>query len=80
MDPPIEESGQIRSLTQINGPLHLLKLTDDPREKLKALLGRHLRVKITDGRYLTGTFVCTDRDGNIILEDSLEISSLFEGE
>jgi small nuclear ribonucleoprotein (snRNP)-like protein len=30
-------------------------------------LNRHLRIKMTDGRILTGIFLCTDRDANVIL-------------
>lgn len=37
------------------------------KEKLRSWLNRYLLVKITDGRILTGAFLCTDRDANIIL-------------
>lgn len=59
----------------ISGQLNRLKLTNDPREILKSFLGRTLRIVITDGRVIFGDFVCTDRDANIILENSLEYIS-----
>ncbi|KAH0553997.1 N-alpha-acetyltransferase 38, NatC auxiliary subunit [Cotesia glomerata] len=37
------------------------------KQKLRSWLNRYLRVKITDGRVLTGAFLCTDRDANVIL-------------
>lgn len=37
------------------------------KQKLKSWLNRHLRIKMTDGRILTGAFLCTDRDANVIL-------------
>lgn len=37
------------------------------KQKLRYWLNRHLRIKMTDGRVLTGAFLCTDRDANVIL-------------
>lgn len=35
--------------------------------KLRSWLNKSFRVEMTDGRVLTGIFLCTDRDANIIL-------------
>jgi len=45
---------------------------EDPRKKLRYWLGKTFKVTITDGRIIVGQFVCTDRDANIILENSWE--------
>lgn len=37
------------------------------KKKLRSWLNRYLRIKMTDGRILTGAFLCTDRDANVIL-------------
>ncbi|CAG5117699.1 unnamed protein product [Candidula unifasciata] len=37
------------------------------REKLERWLNKSMRIKMTDGRTLVGTFVCTDCDCNIIM-------------
>ncbi|KAK0163471.1 hypothetical protein PV327_007146 [Microctonus hyperodae] len=37
------------------------------KDKLRGWLNRYLRIKMTDGRVLTGAFLCTDRDANVIL-------------
>ena len=37
------------------------------REVLSGWLNKIMRVEITDGRVLVGTFLCTDKDQNIIL-------------
>jgi small nuclear ribonucleoprotein (snRNP)-like protein len=39
---------------------------------LRRLLNRNMKVKITDGRIIVGTFVCTDKASNIILSGSQE--------
>ena len=46
--------------------------SSDPRVKLRSWLGQILRIEITDRRVIVGGFACTDRDGNIILENSWE--------
>lgn len=57
-----------------------MRISDDPRAKLKSWLGKILKIVITDGRVIVGCFVCTDRDGNVILENSWEYSqSAFDG-
>lgn len=35
--------------------------------QLRTWLNKTFRVEMTDGRVLTGVFLCTDRDANIIL-------------
>ncbi|XP_066586590.1 N-alpha-acetyltransferase 38, NatC auxiliary subunit [Prorops nasuta] len=45
------------------------------KTKLRGWLNRHLRIKMTDGRILTGAFQCTDRDANIILGSCSEFLS-----
>lgn len=35
--------------------------------KLRSWLNKTFRVEMSDGRVLTGVFLCTDRDANIIL-------------
>lgn len=47
----------------------------EARAKLRSWLGEIMRITITDGRTIVGGFVCTDRSGNIILENSCEYSS-----
>ncbi|BFZ23310.1 hypothetical protein BsWGS_26350 [Bradybaena similaris] len=37
------------------------------RQKLERWLNKSMRIKMTDGRTLIGTFVCTDCDCNIIM-------------
>lgn len=39
---------------------------------LESLLDAQLRVEVADGRRFVGTFVCTDRDGNAILNETQE--------
>jgi small nuclear ribonucleoprotein (snRNP)-like protein len=54
--------------------------TFDPRAKIKSWLGRILRIVITDGRIIVGCFACTDREGNVILENSYEYAQSSEQE
>ncbi|XP_025080593.1 N-alpha-acetyltransferase 38, NatC auxiliary subunit-like [Pomacea canaliculata] len=37
------------------------------RQKLETWLNRSMKIKMSDGRTLIGVFLCTDRDGNVIL-------------
>ena len=37
------------------------------RQLLRQWLNRSMKIKITDGRYVIGTFLCTDKHSNIIL-------------
>lgn len=46
--------------------------TSPNREFLSKLLNKTMRVKITDGRTLIGTFLCTDKNANIVLGSALE--------
>ena len=34
---------------------------------LRKLLNRNVKIKITDGRVLIGTYLCTDKNANIVL-------------
>lgn len=45
------------------------------KQKLRGWLNRNLKIKITDGRILTGAFLCTDRDANVILGSCSEYLS-----
>jgi small nuclear ribonucleoprotein (snRNP)-like protein len=40
--------------------------------KARALLGKELRITITDGRIFIGNFACTDKDLNVVLTSSYE--------
>ncbi|XP_059479126.1 N-alpha-acetyltransferase 38, NatC auxiliary subunit [Neocloeon triangulifer] len=42
------------------------------REKLRSWLNRTLKIEMTDGRVLIGSFLCTDRDANVILGNCRE--------
>lgn len=60
---------------QLSVCIDQLKVTDysdDSKSKLKSWLGKILRIVITDEREVVGSFVCTDRDGNVILENTTE--------
>ena len=39
----------------------------ESRLKLESWLNQTMRVKMTDGRTLIGSFLCTDKDRNVIL-------------
>lgn len=54
-----------------------VKISDDRRAKLKSWLGKILKIVITDERVIVGCFVCTDRDANVILENSWEYAKLM---
>lgn len=51
---------------------------DEKKDRLRSWLGRFLRIFITDGRCLVGRFVCTDRDGNTILESTWEYTDVYD--
>lgn len=60
--------------------LNNLKIsTEDPRAQIRSWLGKVLRIVITDGRIIVGYFVCTDRDANVILENSYEYAQPIGG-
>ncbi|KDR21370.1 N-alpha-acetyltransferase 38, NatC auxiliary subunit [Zootermopsis nevadensis] len=37
------------------------------KQKLCSWLNKNFKIEMTDGRVLIGVFLCTDRDGNVIL-------------
>ncbi|KAG8248213.1 N(alpha)-acetyltransferase 38, NatC auxiliary [Homalodisca vitripennis] len=37
------------------------------KSKLQSWINKHMKIEMTDGRVLIGMFLCTDRDGNVIL-------------
>ncbi|EDO28101.1 predicted protein, partial [Nematostella vectensis] len=47
------------------------------RKELESWLNKLMRVKISDGRTLIGSFLCTDKDRNIILGSCQEFSLLL---
>lgn len=57
-----------------------MRISDEPRSKLRSWLGKILKVIITDERVIVGCFVCTDREGNTILENSWEYTQSVNGE
>lgn len=54
-----------------------VKISDNPRAKLRSWLGKILKIVITDERVIVGCFVCTDRDANVILENSWEYTKVM---
>lgn len=44
-------------------------------EQAKQLLGKLLRVSVSDGRTLEGEFICLDREFNIVLGNAFEFTS-----
>jgi small nuclear ribonucleoprotein (snRNP)-like protein len=50
--------------------------TSEALEELKTLLGRNLRVLISDGRVVEGEFQCMDKDLNFILGGATEYYGL----
>ena len=51
---------------------------DRAREVLKGYLSKRFRVEISDGRIIEGSFVCTDRDRNIVLSNCEEFYGRHE--
>lgn len=49
-------------------------------DKMQLLIGRQMRVLITDGRLIQGEFQCIDSDMNIILNDATEFHGVEDGE
>ena len=37
------------------------------RKRMESWLNQPMRIRMTDGRTLVGTFICTDKDRNVIL-------------
>lgn len=56
-----------KSLTSFEG-----EVVPNSVEQIKQLLGKLLRVSVTDGRVLEGEFLCLDRELNIILGNACE--------
>lgn len=48
------------------------------KDKLLKWINKQMKIEMTDGRVLIGIFLCTDRDGNVILGSCSEY--LTEGE
>uniref|UniRef100_A0A182JTF0 Sm domain-containing protein n=1 Tax=Anopheles christyi TaxID=43041 RepID=A0A182JTF0_9DIPT len=46
------------------------------RELLRSWLNRLFRIKMTDGRILSGYFVCTDADANVVLQATSEFTEI----
>uniref|UniRef100_A0A182W3C0 Sm domain-containing protein n=1 Tax=Anopheles minimus TaxID=112268 RepID=A0A182W3C0_9DIPT len=46
------------------------------RKMLKMWLNRLFRIKMTDGRILSGYFVCTDADANVVLQATSEFTEI----
>lgn len=45
------------------------------RELLQTILNKWMKITLTDGRTLTGNFLCVDRDANIIIGSAIEYSN-----
>jgi small nuclear ribonucleoprotein (snRNP)-like protein len=45
---------------------------NNPTREISKWLGKTLRVELIDGRYITGTLVCTDSEPNFILTKAEE--------
>lgn len=74
-----ETAGQQRLDTELSASVDQLKISDDHRATLRRWLGNIFKIVIADGRTIVGCFVCTDRDANVILENSLEYSQNADG-
>ncbi|KAJ4912578.1 Small nuclear ribonucleoprotein family protein [Raphanus sativus] len=48
----------------------------DPIARVRKLLFRQMLVGIKDGRFFLGSFHCIDKQGNIILQDTVEYRSV----
>lgn len=47
-------------------------VNNSKKDSIAKLLNKTMKVKITDGRTLIGTFLCTDKMANIVLGSCLE--------
>jgi len=45
---------------------------DETEDKVYSWVGRQMKIQITDNRILVGKFLCTDKDQNIILQNTEE--------
>lgn len=73
-------SNNYEETDKLEASLNRMTISDEPRFKLRSWLGKILKVIITDGRVIVGCFVCTDREGNTILENSWEYNHSTNGE
>lgn len=74
------EENQAGILDGLIDNLNLAEQNDSRnRELLRSWLGRTMKIVITDGRIIIGSFICTDRHGNIILENSREFWYRIDG-
>ena len=46
---------------------------DPARKTLKSYLNKRMKVKLSDGRYVVGDLLCTDKDMNIVLGNCEEL-------
>lgn len=42
-------------------------ITELRKMRLSSYINKYMKIEMTDGRILIGTFVCTDKDANVIL-------------
>ncbi|XP_065877902.1 uncharacterized protein [Euphorbia lathyris] len=49
--------------------------SSSPVSRVRKLLFRKMLIGIKDGRFFLGTFHCIDKQGNIILQDTIEYRS-----
>ncbi|XP_022185331.2 N-alpha-acetyltransferase 38, NatC auxiliary subunit isoform X2 [Nilaparvata lugens] len=67
-DQPVDESMNCENSMQLDKPTDSVgKEEKSGKEKLRRWINRQMKIEMTDGRILIGVFLCTDRDGNIIL-------------
>lgn len=83
---PVEADRQVPNDTskseqteELDALMSRMTISDEPRSKLRSWLGNILKVSITDKRVIVGCFVCTDREGNTILESSWEYTHPING-
>lgn len=68
-----------RSESPAQGKSESEELQDTPAlARLKALLGKELRITIHDGRIFLGNFACTDKGLNIVLTNVYEFPVHFK--
>ncbi|KAJ4825313.1 hypothetical protein Tsubulata_014152 [Turnera subulata] len=69
------EQGMEMSSTQLTTSEGSNPANSDPIARVRKLLFRRMLVGIKDGRFFLGTFHCIDKQGNIILQDTVEYRS-----
>lgn len=60
-----------------SGPVSSKEKDGIRKMKLMNWINKYMKIEMTDGRILIGTFVCTDKDANVILS---ACSELFNAE